>query len=380
VKIILILSLILLLVVAGGCWDWRIIDDLSIVFGMGIDPVEDEPEMLEITFVHPIFNPQSGETRVARTVRGYSLQQALFNLQYQTDQQPVLGKLVVIVFSEEAARSDGMRRILMEFDQIRDNNPMAWVCMVRGVDAQKVLTMDLPEQPRAAVFLSDLFNQNSSEGRIPQITVASCWIRIHTPGVTPVIPVVELAGPEGEEPNGILLAGLAVIDEAGRMKGTLSDTETLLYMMLTGDMQRGRFDTQIDFLGQEKRVITAFIQKSSSRVQTKIQDDKAAIEIKTEIILNGLNADLMTKNVLQKDLFRELEIALARDIQGNMLRLLEKTRQWESDIFGFGQFVRAQNPRWFEGKNWGREYSESDIRIEVKVQIKRMGTLINPVP
>ncbi len=377
-KKVITLALIVVMMVPIGCWDWRIIDDLAIIFGMGIDPVEDEPQMFEITFVNPVFNPDAGEKRTARTIRGYSLQQSLFNLQCQKVQQPVLGKVAVIVFSEEVARSNGMQRFLMEFEQIRDNNPMAWVCMIRGSAAQKILNLSLPGQPRAAVFLMELFNQNYAEGRIPQVTAANYWIRTHTPGITPVVPVVEPGGPEGEEPSGILLAGLAVIDEAGRMRGSLSDTETVLFMMLTSDMMRGRFYTQIDFKDQENRVVTAFIHKSSSSVNAKIKGDKAVIEIKAEIVLNGLNTDLMLESVLSEDVFRELEKALARDIQGNMRRMIKKTQEWESDIIGFGQLVRAQHPQWFKQKNWGREYSESDIRVNVAVQIKRMGTMTNP--
>ncbi|MEW5786070.1 MAG: Ger(x)C family spore germination protein [Bacillota bacterium] len=377
-KVTALFLILVILLFAGGCWDWRIIDDLAIIFGMGIDPVENEPEMLQITFVNPVFNPKAQEKSITRTLRGRSLQQTLFNLQHQKGEQPVLGTVAVIIFSEDAARGNGMQRTLMQFDQIRDNSPLAWLCIVREAAAQKVLNLNLPDEPRPAIFLADLLKQNYAEGRIPQITASTYWIKTYTPGITPVIPVIALAGPEGEEPNGILLAGLAVIDEAGRMRGSLSDTETLIYMMLAGDMLRGRFYTQIDFPDQTNLVITAFIEKSSSSVKTKIVDGNAVIEIKADLVLNGMNADLAQENILREDVFRELEESLARDIEGNMRRVIKKTQEWESDIFGFGQLVRAQNPQWFKEISWAREYSESDIRVEAAVKIKRLGTLANP--
>ena len=374
-KKILLLALILLMLIAGGCWDWRILEDLSIIFGMGIDPVADDPQMFEITFVNPVFNPDAEEKRTTKTVRGYSLQQTLFNLQHQKDQQPALGKVAVIVFSEEMARGDGMQRFMTQFDQLRENSPMAWICIVREASAQKVLNLNLPEQPRAAVFLADLLSQNYSEGRTPKSIASRYWTRLVTPGITPLIPLIELSGPEGEEPNGILLAGLAVMDDAGRMRGSLSDSETLIYKMLAGEILRSRFYTQIDFRDQENRVVTAFIRKSSSRVQTEIKGDKAVIDIQAEIILSGLTADLILDSVLSEAVFRELEAALARDIQGNMLRVIKKTQEWESDIFGFGQLVRVQHSKWFDGRDWGGEYSESDIHVQVAVQIKRNGSM-----
>lgn len=376
-KKMIALFLLISLLFTGGCWDWRIIDKQAIMFGLGVDAVETDPDMFKITFVNPTFTQEAEDISVINTVIGFSLEQALMNLHHQKDQRPAVGKVSILLFSEDIARDGGMHIIMRQWDQLRENNPNTLLCIIRGASARKVFILKISQQPRVAVFLTDLLEQNIMNGRAPRITASNYWFQYHTRGISPVVPIIELTGIEEEE-TGLLLAGLAVVDETGVMRGSLSDTETLMYMLLTNNLQRGRIYTKIDFAEQKDRLLNAFIQKSTSKVNTKIVNDKPVINIKIQIFINGLDVDLYLDTHLKDEVYSGLEQALARDIQGNMLRVLKKTQGWESDIMGLGQHVRVQNPQWFQGQDWPQKYGESEIHVEVSVKIKRMMNIINP--
>ncbi len=374
-KLILLCALAAMLL-SVGCWDLRVIDELALVMGIGVDIAEMDPEMLQFTFVHPVFDPQANDIRATKTITAYTLQQAVINLQHQTDQQPVLGKVDVFVFSEEAARNGSMHAVLIQFDQMRDIHPIAWICISRGVEAKDVINLKVPQQARVSIFLADMFTDNMLNGRLPRSDLTTYWTRHHTIGISPVIPVIELTG-SGEEKTGILLAGLAVIDSSGKIKGYLSDSETIMYMLLTNDIKRGQFSTRLSIGKEKNRPVTAFVQSTSVKVRTKIINDKPVISIEVDVLMNGLHVDL-TDSVLSGDIFRELEKALAKDIQGNMRRVIRKCQQWEVDIFGYGQHMRIQNYQWFQDKDWDTEFGKSEIHLEVSVNVKRAGALINP--
>jgi hypothetical protein len=58
--------------------------------------------------------------------------------------------------------------------------------------------------------------------------------------------------------------------------------------------------------------------------------------------------------------------------------VLKKSQNWEADIVGLGQYARSQQAPWFKGKDWEKEFGKSDIQVEVKVRVKRIGTLMDP--
>lgn len=374
---VMVIILIAAFLLMGGCWDVEVIDELAIVFGLGIDQDESDPEKIMVTINNPAFNTEAEEQVVRTTVSAYSVSQALLNAQLQRNKSLVLGKLSVIVFSEEAAENGAMHKVLIQLDQIREIDPSALICIVRDDSAQHALNVVPPVQPRAAVYLTELLDRNFNEGRAPRVFLFRYWFDYSTRGITPVIPVIELTGGKEEE-EGFILAGLAAIDEQGRMAGQLTDTEIIIYIMLRDEIFRGRFYSHINFAEQKQRLVQGKIKKVDRKVITRIVNDKPVIDIKIMVEADLLDVDLVLESQLEEEVFRGLERALARDFQGNMMRLLRKTQEWETDIVGLGQFVRVHNHKWFRERNWAEEYKNSDINIEVEFRIIRIGTLLNP--
>jgi Ger(x)C family germination protein len=366
--------LLLSLAFSPGCWDLRILEELALIFGIGVDMGQAQ-DTTQFTFVHPLFAQEAQDVRITKTITAYSLQQALINLQHQTDELPVVGKVSTFIFSEEVARNGNMHSILTEFDQLRDNNPNAWVCIVRGSEAKEVMNLNIAPQARISIFLTDMFTENQRNGRIPRSDVTTYWTRHYTSGISPVVPVIELTG-TGSEKTGVLLAGVGAIDSSGKLKGFLNDAETSMYLLLTKNAMRGRFHTNVDLGQRRNSPVSAFVQRVSVKTKTAMVNDMPLINVKAEIDINDLYVGLGTNAVPSDQDLRQLETSLARDLQGNMLRIIKKTQQWETDIVGFGQHMRANHYDWFQKNNWESEFRKCQITVEVKVNIQRAGSLI----
>ena len=375
-KILAVILLITGLLFTSGCWDYQIIDDLAIAFGMGIDQKDSDPEKVVVTFNNPAFVLEAEEQVVKTTVAGYSIKQALVSAQLQLDKELVLGKLSTLVFSEETALNGNMHRTLQHLEQIRDVDPSAFICITRGTSAQHVLNLTPPEQPRVAVYLADMLNMNYIEGRIPRSFLFRYWFNFNSPEISPVIPIVELANDE-EKTNRVTLTGLAAINQDGRMVGNLTDTEMLIFKFLKDDILRGRYYTHIYYKG-ENRLVTSNIKNITRKIKSSIVNHKPVIDVKIGMDLDITDIDLPLEDKYEEEVFRGLEQALSRDFQGNMQKVIKKTQEWETDIVGLGQFVRIQNPRWFREINWKEEYRESDINIQTSIRVEKLGTIINP--
>lgn len=373
-KILLLLLAALLLI--SGCWDQQTIENLAIALGMGIDVVPEDPELLLLTTINPTFS-ETATAKAKRLVsKGYTLPQTFAAMQRQRNHKLVLGQVAVIVFSEAAAKAGLLNRILLELDQVRDVDPDVFVLVVRGAAAKEVLYLEPKEEERVAVYLKDMLDRNVENGTVPRVTAARYWTNYATVGIDPVVPLIELAGGE-EENSGVIITGLAALDSAGKMQGALTDQETVLFLLLSGQNQQGQFSTQLNIAGKHRNT-TMLIKKASPTIKAERKEGKTTIEVKLTLVVDVIDIEWGVDVVARDGVAATIASALARDIQGNALNLLRKTQQWGADIIGLGQYARIASPKWFKTADWSKEYSESTISLEVEVKIRRIGTLTNP--
>jgi len=372
------LLMVVLSLFAAGCWDLRVIEDLSLVLALGIDQDESNPGMLIVTAAGPAFSQEASEPTFRTTTMGYCLTQAFMSMQLERQRELAFGEMDVVVFSEEAARSGNMHRVMRDLDQVRDLDPNAWVCIVRKARAQHVLNLVPREESRAFMYLTTLLERNSNIGSIPRATVARYSIQHSAQGIDPIIPVIELIG-AGDKPEDARIVGLAAIDSRGKMVGTLTDSETKTFLLLAGLGNRPRFSTHIDYQGQSGCAVSGLVRKTKREVRAGISRGRPVIDVRIRLEVDILNLQAGLDNVLEEKVFRTLEKALARDFQGNMLKVLRKTQDWGADILGLGRFVRAQDPDWYKDKDWSEEYRDCQVNVQVEVKVQRIGTLVSPL-
>lgn len=375
-KKVLLLLLIFSLLGVSGCWDQQVIENLAIVLGMGIDVVPGDPDLFFLTTINPNFS-ETAKKKAKRIVsKGYTLVETFANMQRQRNHKLVLGQVTSLVFSEEAAKGGLLNRIMVELDQIRDVDPEVYIVIVRGATAREVLYLEPEEEERTALYLTDLLVRNAENGTAPLITAAHYWYTHVTAGIDPVVPIIELAGTE-EKKNGVIITGLAAFDVSGQMKEALTDQQAVLFLLLSGQLQRGQFATKLVIDGKH-RDTSMFIKKASPKIKCTIKDGKPALAIKLAVEVDIIDIVWDVNVIKKKDADKVIGHALALDIQGNALKMIRQTQKWGTDILGLGQYARIEDPKWFRQADWSKEYTKSDVSLEVKVKIQRIGTLTNP--
>lgn len=369
VRIAIVLLICLFLT---GCWDQLLVENLAFVFGMAIDKAPGE-EGFYLGVTSPAFAEGAKGRTVKTVVYTRSVSQGIMNMQMQRERILGLGKLSVIIFSTEAAKSKLLIDVVNQLDQQRDMNPNAWVVISEEIDAREALYLEPPEEQRVAIYLLDLLDMGRNTGQIPELTLSHFWNHHHTWGINPIVPTVKKT-----ENDSLMLTGLALIDSEGKMVGQLNDGETVNYMLVTGEINRGRIFTEVDYLEQKNRLITMFIKDVNRKVATRIDNDRVVIDLNIRLGIDVINLDMTLEDVLDENVFSGLEASLARDFQGNIKKVIKTAQEHKTDPFGFGRYVRSQNRSWSQNKDWGEEFSHSQINVQVEVKIHRIGTLINP--
>lgn len=369
-----IVTLCILLVFSmAGCWDQLLLEKIAFIFGMAIDEDPLNPDMFYMGVKTPAFAEGAKENSVRTVVLTRSISQGLINMQLQRERNLALGKVNVIIFSTAVAENGIMYKVIRQMDQQRDINPNSWLAITQGISARETLYLKPPEEERVAIYLDDLLDIGLNTGQIPEATISQFWSKHHAWGVTPAIPTIKKT-----ENDSLMISGLALINEAGNSAGLFNDGETVMYMIITGEMVRGRFNTKVDYHEQKDRWATSYVKKSKSKVNTWIDNNTPVIDIRLELDLEIINIDMEFEDVLTKEIFDTLQTAMAEDLQGNILQVIEKAQRSGVDPFGLGQYVRIQHPSWAEGKTWCVEFPESKVSVQVKVKVKRIGTLMNP--
>ena len=372
---LLALLLSSLLLFSGGCWDLLLIEDLALVIAIGFDEDPENPETMIVTMTSPALSEEAKEPMSKITVKANSVNQALHNVQRQSGDILVLGQANVLVFCEGFARSGRMNDVMRELAQLRDMNANAMIAVIKDAPAQHVMQLQPPEESRAAVFLADLLERNHFVGLTNKATVTGYWRKHHTLGIDPVAPIIEITGTEDKK-TGLRIAGLGLFDSAGKMTGMLPDAEILHYNILTGESGRLRFVSEIEIENKNRRV-SGLIVKAKSKIRSEINNNKLSIAIQLELFVDGVDIE-WDADVLDPKVIDKLAGLLAKDFQGNIQAMLEKTQEWQADCTGLGRHVRVQHSKWFKGKDWAEEYKKCDISVTAKVTVRRIGTLVKP--
>jgi Ger(x)C family germination protein len=179
--------------------------------------------------------------------------------------------------------------------------------------------------------------------------------------------------------GGTEIFGMAVFD-GDKMVGKLTGDETRFMQMANGEFKMAFFTMQDP--KDPSLIIPLDVRKlRNPSVKIKFEGDKPIIHLKIE-----LEGDLLAVqsgiNYEQPELKPILEKAFERQIKDGLDKLMEKSKKFKTDIFGFGQtaamhFLTIQE---WEKYNWSKKFQNSEITTEVKFIIRRTGTQLESSP
>lgn len=171
--------------------------------------------------------------------------------------------------------------------------------------------------------------------------------------------------------------GMAVFKN-DKMIGTTNGLESACYHMIIGEYSYSYW-TIPDPLVKDKIVVMNIMQRSKPKVNVKLNDKKANISIHIDLegdftsiqsdINYETNPEIMEKTVEQ---------FLAKEITAFLNRTKE---EFDSDICGFGRFVKRKFLTWDSWKKyeWFEKYKNTSFEVQVDLKIRRTGLIIKSV-
>ncbi|MBW7454948.1 Ger(x)C family spore germination protein, partial [Paenibacillus sepulcri] len=298
---------------------------------------------------------------------GYTIDDALDNLQQQIADPRTLIHLRIVVISEAIARR-GLRDLNDYFRRETQVRRTTWL-LVSDVEAARLMDVAPPLERVPALYLLAMIEKSHQMGKFPTDYIGKFWSAESKLGQDGYLPYVSIRQKEN-----ILLKGMAYFNE-DKMVGYTTPIQIGVYMGIMG-LNPGGYSALFDVPGVGVVMVNTL--KRSSRVKVKINDGipHAEIDIQLEATMKEKIGEAGSFDSQAK--LHEVERVFEQEVKKNAIQLIKETQLKKSDVFGFGEKIRAHERSFWNRnikseKDWENLYAKLTADVHVHVDLRRFG-------
>ncbi len=377
-KFILLCSLMLLLSIIPGCWDYKRIDNLAFVLGTGLDVTDDDLVEITVQIALPSSLSLTGsgskkQPAMVISVRGKDAIEALNKLQNQLSRKITLAHRGLVVVGEKYARK-GEKALRDEFLRSPYSKMGIYVMTSWGSTAKEVMQApyileQVPVLGLRKLLMNDPYRAVKLDGYLTLLSST----KHEQSAFTKAIHIEKMVSAPGKTYEA---EGIAVYRK-DKLSGFLYDNQILELSSIWGDLNQKMGTYKI---GSKETIGVEFL-KSRTKVDVSVRDGlpriKVSMKFDCQVLENNTSMKLTDPLEMQR-----AQKMLAEQMQKNAentLHILQK--KMKSDIFGFGRFMHIQHPYiWKKVKNdWESMYPDIPINIDVKVNLLIQGRIQQPL-
>ncbi|MCL4464284.1 MAG: Ger(x)C family spore germination protein [Firmicutes bacterium] len=393
------------LIFTSGCWDQVEIEDLAIVRAIAIDylPGRRAPYLVTLAIKRPAAMGQQeggggGEQVVFYAGVGASIALAIEQAATHIPRRIFLTHNDLVIVGEQLAKH-GLLPVLDFVVRNPDMRLSAFLLIAKGTGQELLHTAERLEGS-ITEEIHGLIDQAEDAAETQPVPIFRFLRKITTPGeeaytvviqASPLpkdkLPAANGEGAQAGEGGGnggggakqeksLALAGMAVF-RSDRLAGILNHSEARGKLWLAGMTTRGIM--AVDDPVHPEETVTLSLTRSQTKITPSVQAGRISFRVEVEaegdLISQSSQADLSTAEMIEK-----LNSAKAGAIKVEMEKALQKMRQLETDVVGFGAILKRREPKIFRevADRWPEIFVEVPVEILVKANIRRTGLQAKP--
>jgi len=374
-KRVLIFTVIFIIniIMFTGCWDYREIDNLSIVAGVAVDKNEQGQYVLtvEVVDMHEGGKDVKVKSKLLE-VKGDTFFDAARNIIKITAPKLYWGHTEIVIFSQDVAR-EGIIEILDWLS--RDAEPRLTIdLLVSREDTAKEIfdTQSIISEVRS-YEINDMLKAQTNLSKAPKVKIYDFISALSSEGVSAILSAIKTADNKGEMTTEI--SGTAVF-KGDKLIGFLDEDQTKNCLFVMNKIKGGAINIGKQPEGKIKNISLEIV-NNKTKVKPVYSNGEISmnIDIKTEtdIIEHGSEVDFVNEEgylVLKEDVQKQLK----SDIE-SVIRMVQQ--DFDVDIFGFGKTIKQDMPDLWKkiGPDWENIFRNLEVNINVKIEMKNSGRL-----
>lgn len=376
------------LLLTGGCWDKREIEELGFVVGVALDKASEEgpgdeteeevggertKNVITVTLQRVVVKAFAGGAEkgggkqekpyINRSATGDSIPQSIRELMLTDDRLAFGEHTKVIVISEELARKMNMQHLTDRFLRGYEVRLSPIVLIAKGRASDTLEIADTGEIP-AFRLIGIVDNEKKTARLLPAVTLAKVSSKMSANSSF----LLQTATVKDKK---VKFAGGAVIKgSTKRLIGFLNEEELEGLNWLTG-RAKGALVKGLD--EQTHRLMVYEVQSISSKIQPHVQGEKISFDVEIESEGSLYEDWIPAGNAFDNQFLKRVERATQQEVKrlaGQALKKIQK--QYKADVAGFGDQLRIQYPRVWQKvkKDWDKEFSRATVNVDVKVTLR----------
>jgi len=374
-----IIASLFILFCLSGCWNYKELNEYSIVTGVAIDKKEDKYEVSVLISNAPkssTDNSSSESQIVVYSGDGKSIFEAFKNIGLISPKELYLNSFSIFVISEDVAKEgiDPAIDFFLRYSSSRNKFSVVIAKEDKAKDTLKIMThlTNFPSQG-----ISDNIKSTSNlQGSIARMGFDDLTSILLRKGIDPAINSVKVVGKvkdgsstknlETSEPKTYIKIGSFSIFKDDKLVDWATHDESLGINMINGEVSEMYLN--VDYKDGYVVVDTTTF---SEDIKTSIKDNKPHVEInfKGEARIIEVNGDI---NLQDDKVIEELQERCNKLIKKNAKKAIDLAIENEADIFGFGLKFHQNHHKYFKKveDNWGKELGNIKFKINSKLILK----------
>ena len=343
-----------------GCWDYKKIDDLTLVAGVAIDRSDNgigyKVSLETIDFSMSV-QENSVKTQIIQ-LEGNTIFEAFNKTKTQIVKQLYFPDMQILCISEKIAAEDGLKDIVESFIRSTDIRESVYVIISRDESAEKIITQNDNMSTVISAEINELIDEignNVSSGKKTNLykiynnITASADIALPAFSVNEDRPVID---------------GIALFKDA-KLAGYLEQDYAEYYQMSADLINYATFsfpinkdfNTSISITNNMSDISYEIKENRGLRLKVQVKFDASVREVYSNIDVDSINGE---------NIFKE---ACESHISQNIYDLIDKSRRdYNVDILDFAGYIYRNDPKYWEEikDKWDDMLKEAEIVVNVE--------------
>lgn len=359
----------LLLLSLSGCWNDRALNERDLVLTIGISPAKQSGQ-IEVTFQIP--TPSGLTAMQAGGSAGGSSSPQFFDVQGIGPNLPLaftvaqakvsrdlyLGQIEMLALSTRLSPTL-LYRTVAALDRLGPMDKTPYIISTMG-SVTKIIAHQSHQEKLPALYFETLFLCKSCQTNALGVHFWQFAERLHTPGISAVLPQVDLSS------SGYTVDKVSVY-RGYRYVTTLSPSLTQDYGLLAGVSHKNGLFLAKPFQSGLRAV------DAKTSVTTKLAKGRlqSTLDVKVKATLDSISTYTATPTQVA-----QVAKAASKVLRRRLDHFLSLTQKLDIDPLGVGRRLDNRHPSWFKAAGpWFKAYPRIHFKVHVHVQVRRIGDL-----